>query len=208
MSMEVHTARQIHLNSKVHLLTIGKYIFHFSVHRKQLVSVFFLFPVFPEGRLSLCRASCSPTGWRWRRRRCGRSNCPLGWGSRLYSFRVTPAPGDNYSTYCLSQSAKPPSRPSLGCMDSALRPLFPPLTQCEVVDCIVVGQWFCPVWKITIQSIAFPEEWPLFLFIKWISCLHFQNMFSSLETAVCWFSHGIFNIVMWLLSHRLGFEQS
>lgn len=34
------------------------------------------------------------------------SICTVWWGSRLYSFRVTPPLGDNYSTYCLSQSAK------------------------------------------------------------------------------------------------------
>lgn len=32
--------------------------------------------------------------------------CTVGWGSRLYSFRVTPALGDNYSAYCLSQGAE------------------------------------------------------------------------------------------------------
>lgn len=31
-------------------------------------------------------------------------DCPLGWGSRLYSFRVVPFLSDNYTTYCLSWS--------------------------------------------------------------------------------------------------------
>lgn len=31
-------------------------------------------------------------------------DCPLGWGSRLYSFRVIPFLSDNYTTYCLSWS--------------------------------------------------------------------------------------------------------
>ncbi len=33
------------------------------------------------------------------------SHCPLGWGSRLYSLRVTPFLLDNYTTYCLSEEA-------------------------------------------------------------------------------------------------------
>lgn len=32
------------------------------------------------------------------------SDCPLGWGSRLYSFRVMPCLSDNYTIYCLSWS--------------------------------------------------------------------------------------------------------
>lgn len=31
-------------------------------------------------------------------------DCPLGWGSRLYSFRAMPCLSDNYTIYCLSWS--------------------------------------------------------------------------------------------------------
>ena len=39
--------------------------------------------------------------------------CSVGWGSRLYSFRVIPHLGDNYTVYCLSHGGTLPLRRAL-----------------------------------------------------------------------------------------------
>lgn len=85
----------------------------------------------------------------------------VGWGSRLYSFRVTPTLGDNYTAYCLSQSengatygvssyifwclismiALPRYVLFYSCLkyNLCVMVIVLMLAQCEVVDCIVVG---------------------------------------------------------------------
>lgn len=56
--------------------------------------------------------------------------CSVGWGSRLYSFRVIPHLGDNYTVYCLSHGGTLPLRRSLSslwscCAACVARPCAP-----------------------------------------------------------------------------------
>lgn len=60
-------------------------------------------------------------------------DCPLGWGSRLYSFRAMPCLSDNYTIYCLSWSG---CDVSAGCLWKTTQIFF---------NCTIL--WLClPVW--------------------------------------------------------------
>ena len=78
----------------------------------------------------------------------------VGWGSSLYSFRITPDLGDNYTAYCLSHGNQTITFISLS------------------TSCIQLPRWLKPLLPLVTNSAPnlHHERWILFRWLYSVSC--------------------------------------